>query len=53
MLLGNVSQRLAELAPCPVLVVGDAWRVRVDRRTPSGDELRQPVRVTGLGGLPA
>ncbi len=50
MLLGNVSERLAELAPCPVLVVGDMWRVRVERRTPIGEELRQPVRVTGLGG---
>ena len=53
MLLGNVSERLAEFAPCPVLLVGQTWRVRVERRTPLVEEHRQPVRLTGLGGMPA
>ncbi len=53
MLLGDVSERLAELAPCPVLVVGETWRVRVERRTQLAEEHRPPVRLTSLGGMPA
>jgi len=53
MLLGKVSQQLAERAPCPVLVVGDTWRVRVERRAPAGAKPPEHVRVTAVGGLPA
>ncbi len=51
MLLGNVSRRLVERAPCPVVVVGEAWKVRVDRRTPLPAEPAH-ARLTSVGGMP-
>lgn len=51
-LLGNVSERLAERAPCPVLVVGDRWIVRAERRVPL-PEGKRATRLPGVGGLPA
>ncbi len=52
MLLGDVSRRLVERAPCPVLVVGEEWTVRVDRRAPLHAEAGH-VRLTSVGGMPA
>jgi nucleotide-binding universal stress UspA family protein len=51
MLGGSVSRRLVEQAPCPVMVVGEAWKARVERRAP-WSEAPEHVRLTSVGGMP-